>query len=57
VSADSFEGSQGKNPTSQVPSISGDGHAVAYESDATNLVRPDSNRTTDAYLTRLTGLG
>ena len=29
------------------------GRSVVYESDATNLVRPDTNRTTDAYLTRL----
>lgn len=39
--------------SSQLPSVNDDGSAVVYESDATNLVRPDTNRTTDAYLSRL----
>jgi Tol biopolymer transport system component len=41
------------NYGSQLPSISRDGGAIVYESDATNLVRPDHNRTTDAYLTNV----
>lgn len=48
----SSTGTQSNN-SSQLPSISYDGHAVGYESDATNLVRPDHNRTTDAFLTRI----
>jgi hypothetical protein len=46
-------GGQQANAGSQLPSINCDGYAVAYESDATNLVRPDTNASTDAYLTRL----
>jgi Tol biopolymer transport system component len=41
------------NGGSQLPSIDRAGRAVVYESDATSLVRPDTNRTTDAYLTLL----
>jgi len=40
------------NGASQLPSISYDGRSVVYESDATNLVRPDTNHATDAYLSR-----
>jgi Tol biopolymer transport system component len=40
------------NGASQLPSISYDGHVVVYESEATNLVRPDPNRTTDALATQ-----
>jgi Tol biopolymer transport system component len=43
------------NGASQLPSISYDGRSVVYESDATNLVRPDINRATDALLTRVSG--
>ncbi|GIF01749.1 hypothetical protein [Paractinoplanes rishiriensis] len=34
------------------PAISGDGRVVVYESEATNLVPPDANQNTDAYLSR-----
>lgn len=43
---------QQANGASQLPSISRDGRVVVYESDATNLVRPDTNQNTDAYLSR-----
>ncbi len=40
------------NGASQLPSISGNGQAVVYESGAANLVPPDTNQNTDAYLSR-----
>ena len=42
------------NGASQLPSIADKGHAVVYESDATNLVRPDTNDNTDVLLSQLT---
>jgi len=35
------------------PAISSDGHYIAYQSDATNLVENDDNRTTDIFLHEL----
>jgi Tol biopolymer transport system component len=39
-----------KAPFHQVSSISGDGRYVAFDSDATNLVRGDANHRTDVFL-------
>jgi Tol biopolymer transport system component len=39
-----------KAPFRQVSSISGDGRYVAFDSDATNLVKGDANRRTDVFL-------
>jgi hypothetical protein len=44
---------QQANDFSQLASLDGHGNAVVYESGATNLVRPDVNRDTDAYLSPL----
>jgi Tol biopolymer transport system component len=41
------------NGASQLPSIDHHGERVAYESEATNLVAPDTNENTDAFLTTL----
>jgi len=41
------------NDLSQLPSISADGLAVAYHSQATNLVDTDTNELTDIFLTTL----
>jgi Tol biopolymer transport system component len=45
----SSDGAQG-NAMSTLPSISNDGNVVTFVSDATNLVRGDSNRVRDAFL-------
>ena len=36
-------------PFTQISDISGDGHYVVFDSDATNLVRPDTNGHTDVF--------
>lgn len=41
------------NGASFFPAISGDGSAVAYHSDATNLVAGDANMTTDVFLQQI----
>jgi hypothetical protein len=41
------------NGASNRPSVSGDGHEIAFQSDATNLVSGDTNGTTDIYLKNL----
>ncbi len=52
----SFTGGNGNNQ-SELPSISGDGRFVAFESSATNLVSTDTNGTTDVFVRdRLLGI-
>lgn len=48
VSVDSA-GDQGNN-TSRLPSVSGDGRYVAFQSDASNLVAGDTNSRTDIFV-------
>ena len=47
-------GIQGNGP-SEYPSISADGHFIAFESDANNLVDGDTNQATDIFVRNVSG--
>ncbi len=51
----SSRGGQGDGPVTAPPSLSPDGRFVGFESEATNLVPGDRNRSLDVFLHDLTG--
>jgi len=50
VASDGAQGNAGSGDLWWRPSISADGKVVAFSSDASNLVREDTNRTTDVFV-------